>query len=40
MTELAGMWVGKFEKSNQNCTTEATTGEYDGTDRALMRKVT
>ena len=32
-TKLAGIWVGKYETSNTNCTTTASTGEYDNTDR-------
>lgn len=37
-TELAGFWVGKFETSSQNCTTDESTGTYDGTGRAIMIK--
>ena len=37
-TELAGIWVGKFETSNQNCTTAESSGQYNGTERKLMIK--
>ena len=37
-TKLAGFWVGKYETSNINCTTEASTGEYDGIDRIVTIK--
>ena len=36
--KLAGIWVGKYETSNEDCTTEPTTGEYDGTDKKITIK--
>ena len=33
--KLAGIWVGKYETSNTNCTTDKTTGEYNGIDKTV-----
>ena len=37
-TKLPGFWVGKYETSNTNCDTTASTGEYNGTDRTVTIK--
>ena len=37
-TKLPGFWVGKYETSNTNCDTTASTGEYNGTDRIVTIK--
>ena len=37
-TKLPGFWVGKYETSNTNCTTTASTGEYNNTDRTATIK--
>ena len=36
--KLAGIWVGKYETSNTNCTTSSSTGEYNGTGKTVMIK--
>ena len=36
--KLAGIWVGKYETSNSDCTTDKATGEYDGTDKKVTIK--
>ena len=36
--QLPGFWVGKFETSSTNCTTDSSTGKYNGADRTLQIK--
>ena len=36
--KLAGIWVGKYETSNRDCTADKTTGEYNGTDKTVTIK--
>ena len=36
--KLAGIWVGKYETSNTDCTTSSSTGKYDGTDKTVTIK--
>ena len=36
--KLAGIWVGKYETSNADCTTEKATGEYDGINKKVTIK--
>ncbi len=36
--KLRGIWVGKYETSNTDCTTTETTGRYDGTDKTIQIK--
>ena len=36
--KLAGIWVGKYETSNTNCTISESTGRYNGTDRTIQIK--
>ena len=36
--KLSGLWVGKFETSNTSCTTNSSSGEYNGTDRVVQIK--
>ena len=35
-THLSGFWVGKFESSNTNCTTDVTTGQVTYTGNEIM----
>ena len=37
-TKLAGIWVGKYETSHTGCTTDASTGKYNGTNKTAMIK--
>ncbi len=37
-TKLSGFWVGKYETSNTDCTTDKSTGEYDGIDKTVTIK--
>ena len=36
--QLNGIWVAKYEASNPDCTTDATTGEYNGADKQVEIK--
>ena len=36
--QLNGIWVAKYEASNPDCTTEVTTGEYNGADKQVEIK--
>ena len=36
--KLAGIWVGKYETSNTDCTTSSGTGRYNGTDKTVTIK--
>ncbi len=36
--QLNGIWVAKYEASNPDCTTEATSGEYNGSDKQVEIK--
>ena len=36
--KLAGIWVGKYETSNTDCTTTESTGQYNGTDKKVTIK--
>ncbi len=38
MHSLRGFWVGKFETSNTDCTTTASSGQYNGTTRTVQIK--
>ena len=37
-TKIPGFWVGKYETSNTNCTTTASTGEYNNTNKIVTIK--
>ena len=37
-TQLAGIWVGKYETSNPDCTTDEYTGDYNGADKQAQIK--
>ena len=36
--QLNGIWVAKYEASNPDCTTDITTGEYNGADKQVEIK--
>ena len=36
--KINGFWIGKYETSHTECTTVATTGEYDGVDKIMQIK--
>ena len=36
--KLRGLWVGKYETSNTDCTTSSSSGEYNGTDKTIQIK--
>ena len=36
--QLNGIWVAKYEASNPDCSTDATTGEYNGSDKQVEIK--
>ena len=36
--QISGFWVGKFEASNTDCNSTASSGEYNGTDKTLQIK--